>query len=184
MSMHGATRALDDDELLTEADLRAMREQWRATEALYREEAPQLARYFERRVPKGDVLDLVQESFRRILGHLPERPGAFLGRTAANLVIEFRRASARRRAQLHVEFDERDHPGADPHPRLEARDALKRVDAAMHKLKPRTRDIFLMSRIEGRSYAEIGEVFGMSEEGVKKQVAKAIKFLRARVGDL
>ena len=182
-AMPGAKRLFAEDEL-TADDAVAMCEQWRATEALYRQEAPQLARYFERRVPRDDVLDLVQESFRRILGHRPDRPGSFLGRTAANLLLEFRRGSARRRTHLHEPFDERQVAGIDPHPQLEARDMLARVDAAMRRLKPKTRDIFLMSRIEGRSYADIAESLGMSEEGVKKQVAKAIHALRRHVGDL
>jgi RNA polymerase sigma-70 factor (ECF subfamily) len=175
---------LDPDDLLTPEDEVAMRDQWRATEALYRDEAPHLARYFERRVPAADVFDFVQESFRRVLGHTPERPGAFLGRTAANLVIEFRRAAMRRRAHLHEPFDERQLGGVDPIPQLEARDALGRVDAALRQMKPKTRDIFLMSRIEGKSYAEIGVILGMSEDGVRKQVSKAIHVLRRRVGDL
>lgn len=177
-------RLLTDDDLLTPEDVAGMREQWLATEALYREEAPHLARYFERRVPRDDIFDFVQESFRRILGHRPEGPRAFLGRTATNLVREARRAARRRHADFHVPFDDLVLRGPDPHPQLEARDALSRVDCAMRGLKPKTRDIFLMSRIEGKSYAEIGAMMGMSEEGVKKQVATAMNVLRRRVGDL
>ena len=175
---------LDAETVLTAEDEARMREQWRATEALYREEAPHLARYFEQRVPRADVLDFIQESFRRVLGHRPDRPGAFLGRTAANLVIEFRRAAMRRQAHLHHAFDETQVEGIDPIPQLEARDALARIDAALAALKPKTRNIFLMARVEGRSYAEVGEMFGMSEEGVRKQVGKAMWHLRRRVGDL
>lgn len=173
-----------EDELRTAEDEARMREQWRVTEALYREEAPYLARYFERRVPKDDVLDMIQESFRRILGHRPERPGAFLGRTAANLVLEFRRAAARRMAAFHQSYEEELVGGSDPHRALEARDAVARLRLALDQLKPKTRNIFLMSRIEGKTYAEIGLAYGMSEEGVKKQVAKAMHHVRRRVGDL
>jgi len=180
----GPRPSIECDNLPTPEDEAAMRAQWRAIERLHAEEAPQLARYFQRRVPRDDVVDFIQESFRRILSHRPERPGAFLGRTAVNLVREARRGAIRRSRDVHDPFDERLVVGPDPHPQLEARDALARVDLAMRALKPKTRDIFLMSRIEGRSYAEIGEQLGMSEEGVKKQVAKAMDVLRRRVGDL
>ncbi|URW75886.1 sigma-70 family RNA polymerase sigma factor [Sphingomonas donggukensis] len=170
--------------MLTDADRAAMREQWRTVEALYRDEAPHLARYFERRVARDDVLDLVQESFRRILGHRPEHPGSFLGRTAANLVLEFRRVAARRQARAHESYEEHHSPSVDPLPHLEARDTLAHLHAALNQLKPKTRNIFLMSRIEGMTYAEIAEAYGMSEEGVKKQVATAMHHVRRRVGDL
>lgn len=180
----GPRRIVEDEDFLTPEDEAAMRAQWRAIERLYREESPNLARYFERRVPSDDVKDFVQESFRRILKHRPERPGSFIGRTAVNLVREARRGALRRRLDRHEPLDDCHLVGPDPHPQLDARDALARVDHAVRMLKPRTRDIFLMSRIEGRSYAEIGERIGMSEEGVKKQVAKAMDVLRRRVGDI
>lgn len=173
-----------DDVTMTDADQAAMREQWRTIETLYRDEAPHLARYFERRVPRDDVLDLVQESFRRILGHRPDHPGSFLGRTAANLLLEVRRIAARRHTRQHESFDEAHAPTVDPVPQLEARDRLTRLQAALAQLKPKTRNIFLMSRIDGMTYAEIADVYGMSEEGVKKQVATAMHHVRRRLGDL
>lgn len=169
---------------MTDSDRAALDAQWRAVEALYREEAPQLARYFERRAPRDDVRDLVQESFRRILGHRPDQPGSFLGRTAANLLLEFRRRAARRQTRAHQRFEEAHAPAFDPVPQLEARDQLQRLRTALDQLKPKTRNIFLMSRIDGMTYAEIAEVYGMSEEGVKKQVATAMHHVRRRLGDL
>jgi RNA polymerase sigma factor (sigma-70 family) len=182
--MSGSARRVEDDPLLSPEDEAALRAQWRATEALYREEAPHLARYFQRRVPVDEVADLVQESFRRVIKHRPERPGSFLMRTATNLVLELKRFAARRHTQQHVPFDEATVPGRDPHAQLEARDTLRRVERALAKLKPKTRNIFLMARVDGKSYAEIAEIYGMSEEGVKKQVATATWQLRQRVGDL
>lgn len=183
--VHGARDPFAADDLaITDADRMAMREQWRTIEALYRDEAPQLARYFERRAPRDDVRDLVQESFRRILRHRPDQPGSFLGRTAANLLIEVRRMAARRHARAHVRYEDADAPMFDPLPQLEARDQLARLQAVLDQLKPKTRNIFLMSRIDGMTYAEIADVYGISEEGVKKQVATAMQRVRRRLGDL
>jgi RNA polymerase sigma-70 factor (ECF subfamily) len=175
---------LDEDILLTTDDAAAMREQWVAMERLYRTEAPHLARYFARRVPAFEVGDFIQESFRRILGHRAERPGAFLQRTAANLVTEFRRTSARRQAMAHDSYEEGSVSGPDPIDALEARDAIARVQTVLNGLNPKTRNIFLLSRIEGKTYAEIAGLYGMSEEGVKKRVAKAMHVLRRKIGDL
>lgn len=158
--------------------------QWRTLEALYREEATGLARYFARRVPANDVWDLVHESFRRIIGHSAERPVAFVMRTASHLVSEHWRTARRRGDADHVPLDEAHDGGEDPFACLVARDSLARIDTALNALSPKTRNIFLLSRIEGKSYAEIAEAYGMSVMGVKKQVAKAMLLLRRRVGPL
>ena len=169
----------------TNEDEAACIEQLRLRDAaLYQEQAPTLQRYFARRVPSADVADLVQESFRRVLGHASKRPGAILGRTAANLLLEVRRAAARRWSRAHEPFDDQHAPTCDPVAQLEARDALARIERALARLKPKTRDIFLMTRVEGRSYAEVGTTLGMSEEAVKKQVAKAMWHVRRQVGDI
>ena len=158
--------------------------QWQTLELLYREEAPGLARYFARRVPADDVWDLVQESFRRIIGHSAERPIAFVTRTASHLVSEHWRAARRRDAAAHEPVDDDLSDGRDPFAGLAARDSLTRIDAALAALDPKTRNIFLLSRIEGKSYAEIADGYGMSVMGVKKRVAKAVLLLRRRVGPL
>lgn len=51
---------------------------------------------------------------------------------------------------------------------------LRRLEAIMLKLKPRTRAIFIAHRIDGLSYAEIAERTGLSVKGVEKQMSKAI----------
>jgi RNA polymerase sigma-70 factor (ECF subfamily) len=153
-------------------------------EILYRDERRALARYFGRRMPASDVDDLVQESFRRTLGHVAVRPGAFLNRVARNLLFERRRSAGRKAEAAHVRFEDDAIADIDPHRLMEARDALARVDQALDTLHPKTRNIFLLRRIEGMSYAEIASAYGMSEKGVEKQFAKAMIHLRRRVGDL
>jgi RNA polymerase sigma factor (sigma-70 family) len=68
--------------------------------------------------------------------------------------------------------------GADPHAALEARDQLRRAEEAIARLKPKTRDIFLMHRFDGMSYEEIAAKQGMSVKGVEKQIAKALVAVR------
>jgi len=57
---------------------------------------------------------------------------------------------------------------------MEQRDTLRRIERAVEKLKPRTREIFLAHRVDGLSYAEIAERTGLSIKGVEKQMSKAI----------
>lgn len=152
--------------------------------ALYAEHRPQLARFFRRRAAPQDIADLVQEVFRRFISSREtaratvEQPGAYLARTAQNLLAERARSASRQRSTDHVGFDEDEHPGCDPVPALEARDAIRRVEAAIARLKPTTREIFLMHRFDALSYEEIAAARGMSVKGVEKQIAKALVAIR------
>ncbi|MBO9712495.1 sigma-70 family RNA polymerase sigma factor [Sphingomonas sp.] len=157
-----------------------------ASDALYRSQSPRLARFFARRIPRDDVADLVQESFRRLLGTTTrvERPEAYLSRIAGNLVRDRASAAARHHDAAHESYDDDAIAGLDPHHQLEARDAVTRLEEALTTLKPKTREIFLMHRLDGLSYAEIAEARNMSIKGVEKQIAKALYLLRRRVGAL
>jgi len=165
-------------------DARGLRLDGSRLAALYLTEGKALGRYFLRRMPVDEAEDLVQESFRRLLGHVAVRPGAFLNRVARNLMLERRRTATRRVETTPIETVGRQIADVDPHRLLEARDTLARVDRALDALHPKTRNIFLLRRIEGMSYAEIAAAYGMSEKGVEKQFVKAMVHLRRRVGEL
>lgn len=155
-------------------------------DAFYRSQSSRLARFFARRAPRGEVADLVHESFRRLLGAAArvEQPEAYLSRIAGNLIRDRAIAAARHQDAMHESFDEQALAGPDPHRQLEARDTLARLEAALATLKPKTREIFLMHRLDGLSYAEIARARGMSVKGVEKQIAKALYLLKRRVGAL
>jgi RNA polymerase sigma-70 factor (ECF subfamily) len=126
--------------------------------AVYIAERPRLARFLRGLAPAQEIGDLVQECFKRLTSSsayprvLAEQPRAYLFRTARNLVTERHRTDARRKASDHRSFEEPEHAGPDPHAALEARDQMRRIAAALDRLKPETRDIFLMHRFEGLSY--------------------------------
>jgi len=56
---------------------------------------------------------------------------------------------------------------------LEARDELRRVEAALEEMGDRTRSIFILFRIERMSQSEIARIFRISVSAVEKHVAKA-----------
>jgi RNA polymerase sigma-70 factor (ECF subfamily) len=154
-------------------------------ERLYRAQQLRLSRYFARRASPDDVADLVHETFSRLIGRLLEArdpldcPEAWLHRAANNLLLD-RSRRARFRGD-HDEFDEDTIGGIDPLAALEARDEVARVDAALLDLPELTREIFLLHRLGGHSYAEIGAARGMSVRKVEKQIVKALLLLRQRL---
>jgi RNA polymerase sigma factor (sigma-70 family) len=150
-------------------------------ETLYRQESPRLLRSLTRSTAsREDARDLVHEIFYRIArlgaagGLRLDRPEAYLSRMAANLLRDRAKTAARHRTDHHVPADEQMLAGPHPERLLESRDMLTRLEAAMLKLRPKTREIFMAHRVHGLSYAEIAERTGLSVKGVEKQMSKAI----------
>lgn len=148
-------------------------------EQLYRARSRSLAARISRRGRTDEGLDLVHEAFARVLGrpadvHPPiDCSEAFVTRISRNLLADRarRKASEAQWAADSLAFAENPH---DPVAQLESRDALRRLEAALLKLKPLTRDVFLARRVEGMSYAEIAERTGLSTRAVEKRMGKAI----------
>ena len=151
-----------------------------AVHRLYRDHSASLVRQLTRQTGCRELArELAQETFVRLLRMAPAqirsiaRPHAYLRTMAMNLARDLGRRSAcdgRLRDQLERLAD----PLLDQVAVLESRDTLRRLEAAMDRLRPRTREIFMAHRIEGLSYAEIAERTGLTVKGVEKQMSKAI----------
>lgn len=53
-------------------------------------------------------------------------------------------------------------------------EALARLERAVRALPRTTREIFLAHRLDDRSYPEIADITGLSEEKVRRHMAKAL----------
>lgn len=152
-------------------------------EMLYSAEVPRLRRYFARCGAGQEAGDLVQESFARLAATgssgrpALERPAAYLHRVATNLLRSRARTALRRSLATHVPADTVPLAGPDPVRALEARDQLVRLQAALRRLSPKTRDIFLAHRIDGQTYQEIATQAGLSVKTVEWHMTKAIGFI-------
>lgn len=158
-----------------------------ALEALYREHGARLRGLLARRVGVEDASDAVHEAFAKLARMLPtgrasiHRPEAFVTTVATNVLRDRARTAARQALHLS-QLASHDCAGEDdPHRLLESREALRAIEQALSGMSARRRRIFLLHRFEHLTYAEIGLEVGMSEKGVKKQMAKALLELRCAV---
>ncbi|WP_186456761.1 RNA polymerase sigma factor [Sphingomonas suaedae] len=147
---------------------------------LFRDQRISLMRYFTRnRASQADAEDLAQEAFLR-LAHADRgateiaQPTAYLRQIGRNLMRDHVKAPAHRHEFGSPEMVDEAISEANELGRLEARDRLRRVEAALGRLKPKTRNIFLAHRLDGMTYGEIAERTGLSVKGVEKQMSKAI----------
>ena len=55
------------------------------------------------------------------------------------------------------------------------------VEDALQNLSPRQREVFLMTRRQGLSYAEVAEILRISRKSVENHMGRALKTLRERL---
>ena len=55
------------------------------------------------------------------------------------------------------------------------------IEKGMQKLPPRCREIFMLSRLEGKDNAKIAEMLGLSKRTVELQISNALKILRSEL---
>ena len=150
---------------------------------LYEHEAPRLKRRLARRASPEKAGDLVQSAFLRLLGLGPERlahidqPRAYLNRIADNLAKDDNKSAVRRCESLHLDIATCATAAPDPLAALEARDMLRRIEAAITRLPDRTREIFMAHRFEDLTYNEIADRLGLSVKTVEKHISLALREL-------
>lgn len=130
---------------------------------------------------RADAEDLLHSAYLRLeqykTDHVVENPSAFLVRTAANIAIDIHRH------ERFWEYGDESRNGQCPDEAplqdevIAARARLSRVKEGLAKLPPRTREIFLMHRLQGLKYREIAVKLGISQSAVEKHIAKAALFL-------
>jgi RNA polymerase sigma-70 factor (ECF subfamily) len=152
---------------------------------------PLLAFFFRRGQTVSEAEDLTQEVFYRVLrldGRAQiEHLGRLLFATAANLL---RDDSRRRRTRgPEVPLDSETGRAASCAAEdfaadrvLVGKERLAEVLACLDELPPRTRDIFLLFRLERMKQREIARLSGITVSAVEKHVMRATAHLAARFG--
>lgn len=146
-----------------------------------------LMQFFVRRLgDRAEAEDLTQQVFVRLLGRgAPEAQAPLVFRIAANLVKDRARSAVSRAsvaALPETATPERLALAAcelTPERVLGAREELAQILAVLDGLGPRTKDIFILFRLEKMSQGEIAARLGISRSSVEKHVMKAMHHLLA-----
>lgn len=128
-------------------------------DALYRRYAAWLAERLKRNVGPEEAADLVQEAYVRVGARVHEvrHPKTYLLHIAMNLLRDEARRQTKRDGH-------RQSVGPDAHaPEQVDRLLLKQIIAAMPALY---RDVFVLNRFRGMTYAEIATAKGVSVNSV------------------
>ena len=161
-----------------------------ALDARYR--APLMAFFLRRLSDRAEAEDLVQEVFVRMLARGASddirSADAFVFAIAGNLLRDRARLQATRSASAHDPLD----PAADgaddnlvehstPDRVLLGRERLALVSRALAELAPRTRNIFVLYRMENMRRRDIAMLYGITVSAVEKHIAKALEHVMRRL---
>lgn len=148
---------------------------------IYRTEAPRLVRFFRRRLKcREEAQDLMQEAFARFAGSKPaatlRNPEAYLQRIARNILFDLSRRAQARSGIRHVPLDMGFEVPVAPEQAhaIEAQDVMKQYRKALSELTPKTREVFLLHRVEELSYKEIADRLGISVHTVEYHMVRAL----------
>ena len=135
-----------------------------------------------------DAKDAAQESLMRLMRYRDAEPeGAWrplLYRIAINIVGEQYRRSNARQCSHHVAIDNLELVSDEPtQEELVARAEQEAwLRQAILSLPPRWRQIYLLSRMQGMTYAQIASHCSISVKTVEKHMTNALAALCDRVG--
>lgn len=129
-----------------------------------------------------DAEDIVQEIWIRSMGALKsgviQNTRAYLHRVAHNLITDHVKARARENREEDAILSELPDARLNTERDLLNQEELASVEAAIANMSDRSRQIFLMARVEGLSYAEIGRKLGISRQTVHEHMTRAILSLQ------
>ena len=131
----------------------------------------------------SDIADLRQDVYVRLCEtaqkQIPDPVRPFLFAIARNILIDRVRHEQVIPIEAVSDLDAlgvaMDTPGPDR--AVMARDELHRLQTALERLPPRSRDVIVMARIEGLSGREIAARLGISEPAVSQHLDKGMRVL-------
>jgi RNA polymerase sigma-70 factor (ECF subfamily) len=153
--------------------------------ALYADEHGRLQRFLMRRgMSASAAADIVQEAFLRLLRAPREEVRdlrSYLFQTTGNLAVDDVRRQRRNALGHAVELDDAIvDPAPLPDAILISREEFQALHGALAELPPRSREVLILHKFEGLSYAEIAVRLGITKNTVMVHMVKAMSGLKAR----
>lgn len=129
-----------------------------------------------------DAKEILQEAYAKV--STLDRPrtisllAGYLWRTAVNLAMDRKRERAVRErfGRSAACVAEEGHLAAES--TCEARETLAIVDRAIGKLPPRCAEAFVLHVLKGLKQEEVGRAMGISEEAVRRHVARSFEYIQ------
>lgn len=126
--------------------------------------------------------DAVQEAFVKLWENCakvsPLKAKSYVYTVANNLYLNVLKAE---KVRLKYADKTEKVTNEDPEFILEQQEFKEKLDRALASLPENQRTVFLLSRIDGKKYAEIAEMEGVSVKAIEKRMHLALKTLREEI---
>lgn len=159
-------------------------------ESLFLDYQPELLKFAGQHSDAEIAEDLVQEAYLRLLRQAQtetiDNPRAYLYKLTRNLSADYLR-QGQVRSRYHddsgTELEHVADPQPEPDAEAEAQILLQRYLDALDSLPEVYRHVFLLHRLDGLTYAEIGKQLAIPARTVERYAAKALAhcFAKARL---
>lgn len=132
--------------------------------------------------------DCAQEVFvrlARVAESEVDNPEAYLFKIARHVMIDRSRRARARSETLHDPIENLQYasPEGSPARIYEGRQTLQRAAHALGELPERTRNIFLLNRLDGLTYTQLAARYAVSVKVIEREMSKALAHLRQRLAD-
>jgi RNA polymerase sigma-70 factor (ECF subfamily) len=162
------TRVLQGETSLFELIIRRHNQRlYRATRAILRDET--------------EAEDAMQEAYVRAFCHLDQFSGEAKFSTWLTKIAVYEALGRLRRAKTQVEVPDTMKSPDNPERAAYHSELQEAIEAAVDKLPPRYRSVFVLRDIEEMSGAETAACLGINEVAVKTRLHRARNMLRARL---
>lgn len=126
--------------------------------------------------------DVVQEAFVKLWENCskvaPSKAKSYVYTIANNAYLNVIKAEKVRMKYKHLS---KDSTNESPEFLMEEQQFQEKLDAALNALPENQRSTFLLNRIDGKKYAEIAEMEGVSVKAIEKRMHLALKHLREHI---
>lgn len=148
---------------------------------IFKEYAKSLHSYLFYKTGNHDLSeDLAQEAFAKLWQNcasvIPASAKGYVFKTANNLLI-----NNHNHQKVVLKFENLPHTdrsNESPEYLLEEKELKSRLENAIASLPEKQRLVFLMSRVDKKTYKEIAEIVGISKKAVEKRMYNALDSLR------
>lgn len=148
---------------------------------LFRKIAPLLRNFLCYKFKDVDSAeDMVQEAFMVLWKNctqvIPEMAKAYVFRVAQNQMLKL--VDKEKVKQKHIPFISKTTHTEDPQFQMEFTEFDERIQQAIGRLSEGQREVFLLNRVEKKTYKEIAELLEVSVKAVEKRMHKALVKIR------
>ncbi len=145
----------------------------------------QITRFFQSRVGcVATAEDFAHETYLRAVQSEPKlpllNPSAYLFRIARNLLMDHFRKQQSQQVDTGCEeaILQLQDTASSPEKRIQHQQELTQLHQAIERLPQRCREVFVLARVEGLSYVQIGEQLGISQKTAFTHMTRALALLK------